>query len=52
MSHPDDSTDVSTISKAELVAQTFALSSMLDDSGFIPSSSPPSEFRGPFHYDY
>ena len=48
MSHPDGSTAVSSISKAELFAQTFAENSTLDDSGLIPPSPPPSDFIMPF----
>ena len=48
MSHPDGSTAVSSISKAELFAQTFAHNSTLDDSGLIPPSPPPSDYIMPF----
>ena len=48
MSLPDGSTAVSSISKAELFAQTFAQNSTLDDSGLIPPSLPPSDYIMPF----
>ncbi len=41
MSHADGFTAVSSIFKAELFAQTFALNSTLDDTGLIPPSPPP-----------
>ena len=47
MSHPDGSIAVSSISKAELFAQTFASNSTLDDSGLIPPSPPPSVYIMP-----
>ena len=49
MSHPDGSTAVSSISKDELFAQTFAQNSTLDDSGFIPPSPPQSDYIIPFY---
>ncbi len=47
LSHSDGSTAVSSISKAKLFAQTFALNSTLDDSGLIYPSSPPSDYIMP-----
>ena len=44
---PDGSTSVTSISKAELFAQTFANNSTLDDSGLIPPSPPPSDYFMP-----
>ena len=42
--HPDGSTAISSASKAELFAQTFAKNSTLDDSGLVPPSPPPSDY--------
>ena len=47
MFHPDGSTAVSSISKAELFAQTFANNSSLDDSGLVPPSPPPFDYTMP-----
>ncbi len=47
MFHPDGFTAISHISKAELIAQTFAVILMLDDSGLIPLTPPPSDFTMP-----
>ena len=41
---PDGTTAISSISKAELFAQTFAKNSTLDDSGLVPPSPPPSDY--------
>ncbi|MEJ1857821.1 hypothetical protein, partial [Escherichia coli] len=38
LSNPDGTTAISSISKAELFAETFAQHSTLDDSGHIPPS--------------
>ena len=43
LSQPDGNFAVSSISKAELFSQTFAVNSTLDDSGHIPPSPPPSD---------
>ena len=48
MFQPDGSTAVTSVSKAELFAQTFANNSTLDDSGHIPPSPPPSDYIMPF----
>ena len=48
MSHPDGSTAVSSISKAELIAQTFVQNLTLDDLWLIPPSPPPSDYIMPF----
>ncbi|MPC79645.1 hypothetical protein E2C01_074181 [Portunus trituberculatus] len=42
--HPDGTTAISSVSKAELFSQTFAKSSTLDDSGLVPSSPLPSDY--------
>ena len=44
---PDDSTAVSSFSKAELFIQTFATNSTLDDTGHIPPTPPPSDYFMP-----
>ena len=41
---PDGTNAISSISKAELFAQTFANNSTLDDSGLVPPSPPPSDY--------
>ena len=43
MTHPDGTTAISSVSKAELFAHTFANNSTLDDSGLAPPSPPPSD---------
>ena len=43
----DGSTAVSSISKAELFAQTFSKNSTLDDSGHIPPTHPSSDYTMP-----
>ena len=43
LSQPDGNFAVSSISKAELFAQTFAVNSTLDDSGHVPPTPPPSD---------
>ena len=52
---PDGSTAVSSFSKAELFAQTFATNSSLDDTGRIFPTPPPSDYFIPkikiLHYD-
>ena len=52
---PDGSTAVSSFSKAELFAQTFATNSILDDTGHNPPTPPPSDYSIPkiliLHYD-
>ncbi|MPC22787.1 hypothetical protein E2C01_015813 [Portunus trituberculatus] len=45
--HPDGTTAISSVSKAELFSQTFAKSSTLDDSGLVPPSPPPSDYFVP-----
>ena len=47
MFQPDGSTAVSSVSKAELFAHTFANNSTLDDTGHVPPSPPPSDFFMP-----
>ena len=47
MLHQDGTTAVSSVSKAELFAQTFACNSTLDDTGLIPPSPPPSDYIMP-----
>ena len=47
MLHPDGSTAVSSTSKAELFAQTFAKNSTLADEGLVPPSPPPSDYIMP-----
>ena len=42
--HADGTTAITSISKAELFAQTFANNSTLDDSGLVPPSIPPSDY--------
>ncbi|MPC24675.1 hypothetical protein E2C01_017762 [Portunus trituberculatus] len=42
--HPDGTTAISFVSKAELSSQTFAKNSTLDDSGLVPPSPPPSDY--------
>ncbi|MPC49000.1 hypothetical protein E2C01_042787 [Portunus trituberculatus] len=42
--HPDDTTAVSSVSKAELFFQTFANDSTLDDSGLFLPSPPPFDY--------
>ena len=44
LSQPDGEFAVSSISKAELFAQTFAVNSTLDDSGHVPPTPPPSDY--------
>ena len=44
---PDGNTSVTSISKAELFANTFARNSTLDDSGLVPPSPPPSDYIMP-----
>jgi len=44
---PDGSTAVTSVSKAELFAQTFSANSTLDDSGLIPPTHPLSDFAMP-----
>ena len=41
---PDGSNAISSISKAELFAQTFANNTALDDSRLVPPSPPPSDY--------
>ena len=41
---PDGATAVSSFSKAELFAQTFAANSTLVDTGHIPPTSPPFDY--------
>ena len=41
---PDGPTAVSSFSKAERFAQTFAINSTLDDTGHIPPTPPPSDY--------
>ena len=41
---PDDSTAISSFSKAELFAQTFVINSTLDDTGHIPPTPPSSDY--------
>ena len=41
---PDGSTAVSSFSKTELFAQTFATNTTLDDTGHIPPTPPPSDY--------
>ena len=41
---PDGTNAISSISKAELFAQTFAKKSTLDDSGLVPPSPPPFDY--------
>ena len=52
---PDVPTAVSSFSKTELFAQTFAINSNLDGTGHIPSIPPPSDYFIPkikiLHYD-
>ena len=52
---PDGSTAVSSFSKAEFSAQTFAINSTLDHNGHNPSIPPSSDYFIPqikiFHYD-
>ena len=48
MSHSDVSSAVSSVSIGEFFAQTFACNSVLDDSGHIPPSPPPSKYIIPF----
>ena len=43
MLHSDGTTTISSISKAELIAQTFANSSTLADTGLVPPTPPPSD---------
>ena len=44
LAQPDGTNAISSISKAELFAQTFANNSTLDDSGLVPPSPPPSDY--------
>ena len=48
MLHSDGTTAISSISKAELFAQTFANNSTLDDNGLVPPTPPPSDYIMPF----
>ena len=52
---PDGSTAVSSFSKAELIAQTFATNSTLDDKAHIPPTPPPFDYfilkTKRFHFD-
>ena len=41
---PDGTNAILSISKAELLAQTFANNPTLDDSGLVPPSPPPSDY--------
>ena len=45
--HPDGTPAVSSVSKDELFAQTFADNSTLDDSGLVPPSPPGSDYFMP-----
>ncbi|MPC54134.1 hypothetical protein E2C01_048041 [Portunus trituberculatus] len=40
--HPDGTTAISSVSKAEVFSQTFANNSTMDDSGLVPPSPLPS----------
>ncbi|MPC50185.1 hypothetical protein E2C01_044007 [Portunus trituberculatus] len=42
--HPDGTTAISSVFKAELFSQTFANNSILDDYVLVPPSSPPSDY--------
>ncbi|MPC30584.1 hypothetical protein E2C01_023852 [Portunus trituberculatus] len=42
--HPDGTTAIYSVSKAELFSQTFAHNSTLDDSGLVPPCLPPSDY--------
>ncbi|MPC19900.1 hypothetical protein E2C01_012831 [Portunus trituberculatus] len=42
--HPDGTTAISSVSKAELFSQTFTNNSTSDDSGLVPLSPPSSDY--------
>ena len=48
MLNPDGTIAISSISKAELFAQTFAGNFTLDDSGLVSPSPPPFDYTMPF----